>query len=114
MFTFFTDRQKRKAYISQSSALGGEKTEQDKNKEKKSVQEVRWEERRDQEKSMSRDSNSGRPKHNGATCRQTCPQGYWRRPKLHIKIFHALKKCLMLECNPTPLLHLVYADQLIC
>jgi len=34
MFTFFTDIKKWKAYISQSSALGGEETGQDKNKEK--------------------------------------------------------------------------------
>jgi len=33
MFTVFTDRQKWKPYISQSSSLGGEQTGQDKNKE---------------------------------------------------------------------------------
>jgi len=41
MFTFFTVRQKWKAYISQSSTLGGEETGQEKNKEKKSDDEER-------------------------------------------------------------------------
>jgi hypothetical protein len=36
ILTFFTDRQKWKAYFSQSSTLEGEETGQDKNKEKKS------------------------------------------------------------------------------
>jgi len=43
MFTFFTDRQKWKAYISLSSASGGEETGQDKNKEKKGVMLMRRE-----------------------------------------------------------------------